>query len=154
MNSTARAWLNLRRTEGRRLHDGTTAQVERLHLLTRGTARLAEVNRCTSLSLHCQLASPSTPARAADANAAVALLMNAQSAFHDEEREKRDLLSQEENNARISTLCCMLHCALRRRYPRETDGDAYSVADDRSSLSSMAPRMHVPTPFSSRDLPR
>ncbi|TPP41286.1 hypothetical protein CGC20_5745 [Leishmania donovani] len=154
MNSAARAWLSVRRNEQHKLHDGTAAQVERLHVLIGGASRLAVVSGGSALSLRCQLATAAAPVRVAGANMMAAQLANAQSALRDEERTSRSLLLQEEADARITILCSVLHCVLRTRYAGENDGDACNAVDDHSSLSSMAPTLHAPTPFASRDVRR
>ncbi|CAG9576588.1 hypothetical_protein [Leishmania major strain Friedlin] len=154
MNSTARAWLSVRRNEQHKLCDGTAAQVERLHVLIGGASRLAVVNRGSALPVRRQLAAAAAPVRVAGAGTMVAQLENVESALRDEERTRRSLLLQEEADVRITILCSMLHCVLRIRYAGENDGDACSAVDDHSSFSSMAPILHAPTPYASRDARR
>ncbi|KAG5476848.1 hypothetical protein CUR178_04034 [Leishmania enriettii] len=154
MNSTARAWLSIRRTEEHRLHDGTAAQVERLQALIGGTSQFDVVNRRSLFSAPCPLASFDGSTRVAGANVASAQVISPLSAFCEEERRRREVLSQEETDARITMLCSMLHRALRARDDGEADRGSCSMAGRGSTVSSTAPRLCVPTPFSTGGLRR
>ncbi|KAG5499712.1 hypothetical protein JIQ42_05193 [Leishmania sp. Namibia] len=154
MNSTARAWLSIRRTEEHRLHDGTAAQVERLQALIGGTSQFDVVNRRSLFSAPCRPASFDGTTRVAGTNVAAAQVISALSELCDEERRRREFLSQEETDVRITMLCSMLHCALRARDEGEADRGSCSMAGRGGSVSSTAPRLCVPTPFSTGSLRR
>ncbi|KAG5476560.1 hypothetical protein LSCM1_04275 [Leishmania martiniquensis] len=154
MNSTARAWLNIRRAERHRLHDDTAAQVARLQALARGTSLFDVGNRRPSFSAQCRLATRNSTTGVLGKNEAAAQVTRAVSELSDEELRKREQVSREETGARITILSSMLHYALQLQGAGEADGSACKAAGRGSSASGMAPRLYTPTPFSKRGFRR
>ncbi|KAG5502040.1 hypothetical protein JKF63_04317 [Porcisia hertigi] len=150
MNSTARAWLCVQRAEENILQDKTAAQVERLRFITKNTTRRAAANGRVPVPVGRQLVAAGVCAHGVISRATALQIGRAQSKFLEEERISRDLLLQEEADARITLLCTMLHRATQRQFACEIDGEVFCAAGDRSSLFffSATSRLHVPKPFS------
>ncbi|KAK7197703.1 hypothetical protein NESM_000722300 [Novymonas esmeraldas] len=155
MNSTAREWLRIRRSEGHHLCSGTAAQVERLHILTSGGARPPTPSHSRAAPRESsRRATPPAFAHGAAQSTSAARSCGAGTTVAQAECAGRDGVVKAEAEARLALLCALLHWTACRRCPTYAVDGGGGVADDRSTASSHTPRRLVPLPSPPSRAPR